>query len=474
VHGSRPDKDPRALFRMYRVSPTGAASIRARIPLSQAAWIAVRFVIYLSHYQRFENMDNKVQFLERLHHLEREVLAIKSELLPESKPGRLIVMTRAANEWFRNYFPLISAVSAALVILIAYFVYHVDPLQSYRETREKIDNERLTKQTSEFYTRLGEKLLNRAEFKSAENAFNRALEIRPTNLDATVGVLRSQIFKPLEGQKYYKPEVVEAKLAHLRSVSGRDDYIIYYYEGILQGDHEEYAEAKKSFAKAAEMNPNFIASYNMMGMTTLQAKGEVVEAISNFQHALEIDPRYAATHFNLGSCYLLVEEYDKAIEHLDKSDKLFADPITAIMLGDAYLYKGGEGSIEKAFRAHELALSLLDDPNIKDVEYISSSIFNYMPSKRGDRELTKNYVYTNNSIQNKAFAHYALSFDYALLKRFREADVEFAKALGLESRLDYSRFFQWKIFSLMNFLVMDEAVKRWFQSKKNFLYKIES
>lgn len=417
-------------------------------------------------------MDSKVQLLEKIHQLEKDIWLMKSELNPKRSPPKMVILIRSINDWFRNYFPFISAIAAGLVLLLAYFVYGVDPLQSYRDTSEKIKNEGITKQTSNFYVDLGETLLKRAEFKSAEKAFQSALEIKPTRVDATVGILRSQIFKPLEGEKYYKPEVVEAKLVILRNLNP-DDYVVHYSEGILHLDRKELDQAKLSFKKAAEINPAFVGSDNMLGLTNLQAKDDISEAISNFTKGLAKDPHYAETHGNLGTCYLLTEEFDKAIEHLETSYNLAASPFTALMLGDAYLYKGGEGSIDKAFRSHQRALTLLEDPNVKDVEYISSTLFNYMPEKKGDRALSKNYVYTNNSIQNKAFARYAISFDYALLKRFPEADAEFAKALALEHGLDYLRFFQWKMVSLKNFLSLDDDVNAWFTAKGNALYDME-
>ena len=55
-------------------------------------------------------MDNRAKLLDRIHVIEREVILIKSELIPEKKVRSVGAVVGATNEWFRNYFPFISAI----------------------------------------------------------------------------------------------------------------------------------------------------------------------------------------------------------------------------------------------------------------------------------------------------------------------------------------------------------------------------
>jgi tetratricopeptide (TPR) repeat protein len=46
------------------------------------------------------------------------------------------------------------------------------------------------------------------------------------------------------------------------------------------------------------------------------------EAITSFQKALEINPKYAAAHYALAVIYYEKQEFKQAIEHFDQAGKL--------------------------------------------------------------------------------------------------------------------------------------------------------
>lgn len=449
-------------FRGVFASGTSRESCEAALKKVLEEWVLFRA---LKNYPlpavdgiRLENreLEGEALLLARFHRLEENLEEIKLHLGLPMKQSMFTYKLSRFNSLFNSYWVLISFISAILLISYVYYTFGVDYFEDYRKLA-------ITRSSAEFYRKLGDQMLSRAEFKSAEEAYQEALKINPNNIAATQGILRTQILEPLKGEKYYRPEVVEAKLSHLVAVLGHDDYLIHYYRGILHSDQNEFGKAKEEFNKTVVSNPDFVAAYNTLGTTNLQAKDDIGEAISNFRKALEIDPNYAATHLNLGRSYLLTEDFDKAVEHLTRANNLSPQAESALLLGDAYLFKGGEDSINTARRNHEYALTILESSTESDNYTSSFSVFNYMPTKLGDRETIKNYVYTNNEKQNKAFVHYALSFDNALMKKFAEADKEFNLAYELESGSDYQVFFQYKIISLMNYLEMDPEVKSWFE-----------
>lgn len=411
---------------------------------------------------RIENreLEGEALLLSRFHRLEENLEEIKLHLGLPMRQSMFTYKLSRFNSLFNSYWVLASFISALLILGYVYYAFGVDYFEDYRKLAT-------TRSSAEFYRKLGDQMLSRAEFKSAEEAYQEALKINPNNLAATQGILRTQVLEPLKGEKYYRPEVVEAKLNHLMTILGQDDYLIHYYRGILHSDQYEYDEAKRAFGKTIASKPDFVAAYNMFGTTNLQAQDDIGEAISNFSKALEVDPNYAVTHLNLGRSYLLTEDFDRAIEHLARSKKLSPQAEAALMLGDAYLYKGDDDSVSNARREHEYALTILENKTEND-NYVSSfSIFNYMPTRPGDRETIRHYVYTNGDKQSKAFVHYALSFDHALMKKFKEADKEFNSAYELESGSDYKTYFQYKVLSLMGFVKMDPEVKSWFETKSN-------
>ena len=403
-------------------------------------------------------LEGEAALLARFHRLEENLEEIKLHLGLPMKQSLFRYKLGRFNSLFNSYWVLISFVSAILLVGYVYYAFGVDYFEDYRKLA-------ITRSSAEFYRKLGDQMLSRAEFKSAEEAYQEALKINANNIAATQGTLRAQVLEPLKGEKYYRPEVVEAKLSHLITAQGHDDYLIHYYRGILHSDQNNFDEAKKEFVKTIESKPDFVAAYNMLGTTNLQAEDDIDEAIANFGKALEIDPNYAVTHFNLGRSYLLAGDFARAIEHLTRSKRLSPRAEAALMLGDAYLYKGGADAVANARRDHEYALTILESATQNDNYTASFSIYNYMPARPGDRKTIKHYVYTNNEKQDKAFAHYALSFDYALTGQFGEADREFKTAYELESGSDYRVYFQYKILSLMNHVTMAPEVSGWFGKK---------
>jgi tetratricopeptide (TPR) repeat protein len=51
-------------------------------------------------------------------------------------------------------------------------------------------------------------------------------------------------------------------------------------------------------------------------------KKKLEEAITSFQKALEINPKFAEAHYSLAVSYYEKQEYEKAIEHCDQAGKL--------------------------------------------------------------------------------------------------------------------------------------------------------
>ncbi len=144
-----------------------------------------------------------------------------------------------------------------------------------------------------------------------------------------------------------------------------------------------------------------------------------------------------------------------------------------MLLGVARLYegKGDKNSVEGALNEHLYALTLVSDPEIKEKNYESSSIYNYMPQAPDDRETIKNTVFMNYKSQHEAFILYLLSFDYALLHNFDKADEEFKRAFDLEHASYYSGCMDYQIESMKHFLAMDEKAKVWLGAKQQLFEK---
>jgi tetratricopeptide (TPR) repeat protein len=109
-------------------------------------------------------------------------------------------------------------------------------------------------------------------------------------------------------------------------------------EAVLQKGQVD--EAIEQYQKALSINRNYDIAHNNIGTALLQ-KGQVDEAINQYQKALEIDPGNAKFHHNLGGVLLQKGEVDEAIGQYQKA--LEIDPNDANShnnLGRAFAQKG--------------------------------------------------------------------------------------------------------------------------------------
>jgi tetratricopeptide (TPR) repeat protein len=105
--------------------------------------------------------------------------------------------------------------------------------------------------------------------------------------------------------------------------------------------------------------PNCWEAHNNLGIAVAQ-RGEVDEALDQFQKALALNPRYAEARYNLGLAFAQKGRIDDAMAQYQKA--LDADPNIAQAhnnLGNAFLQKG---NLDQAIAQYQSALAI--DPNI--------------------------------------------------------------------------------------------------------------
>jgi Tfp pilus assembly protein PilF len=72
----------------------------------------------------------------------------------------------------------------------------------------------------------------------------------------------------------------------------------YNNRGIAYGEKGQYDQAISDFNKAIEINPRYVKAYNNRGII-YRLKGQYEQAISDFNKAIEINPMDAQTYNNL-------------------------------------------------------------------------------------------------------------------------------------------------------------------------------
>ena len=396
--------------------------------------------------------------LKALDDLQREVETLKAFLKTESSASATRFQTLA--RWVIANWVLVSFLAAVTTATYVKFRYGVDYLETYRCLAA-------TKQLSEFYRQLGDRLMISSQWDAAKEAYRAAVKLNPNNIDATYGITKAEVFDPLPGQKFYTPEVVDAKLAYLES-RFPNDHEIYFLKSLRYQDERELAKAKAALNTCIEKNPRYIGCYIALGYLDQQSN-ELDKAIANFARAVELDPNSSTAKNDLGFSRLLLLDYSDAITQLSAAYEISPNMLTAINLGDAYRYSGDLGD---ALAWHRLALRAFNEtktPGDQERYVQGTWLYNFMPLARGDRETIKDTIEVYTPKQKEAIAHYGICIDLALLGQFDDATKEFVTGLELEYGAPFKEFFQNKILSSENLGRPAPEEKKWLDAHRDMM-----
>ena len=402
-------------------------------------------------------MDRDV-IVKRIAELEGELASIKSAVVP---PQRLAWL-RGIASFLLSYWVLLSFLVAIGTVAYVQFGIGVDYFEQYR-------NQAVQKEISELHRKLGDRLIARAAWEEAANAYKEALKINPNNVAASVGLVEAQIFLPSGQQKFVVPEVLDVKLQYLKALPGlkvlaglkerRDDtYILYFLEGVRYYDRGNYAAARASLQKSIEANAAFSGGYIFLGYVE-QRLSNLEGAIENFRKGLELDPEDPDALNNLGYTYLLAGRYDEAVDHFRRSDSISPRMLSGINLGDACRQRGDH---EWATQVHKLVLKNAKAPYPDHDRYLGGEwLYNFLPLKDGDTQTIRNFVVTRTQDQKLAIAHFALALDYAVGGGIADADGEFGEAVRLENGNEYRAFYVNRIAALERLPKLRDSAKEW-------------
>lgn len=341
-------------------------------------------------------MDSS-ELLKKVQLLEQQLDELKSHF---PRPGRV-------KKYFLKFKAGVDGVVAYWVVLAVIVGIAVN---SYYRVGvfQNIENIGVNKTSSDYYYKVGENLMEHAEFEAASEAFTTALEINPSNAAARHGLMKSQVFLPAGKDRGVNFLVVEKKLNQLSDpqIFGPDDYLLLYWEGLLKlrqssvqssgaadaslqsagmlfGEKPSAAPglpgasfklgsleplnnflfelntsdtelAKAFFRQSISRKPNFLGSHFELGNTYL-SDGDVAVAAGKYRDALALDDRFAPALANLGYCRVVLATFvvnkvmrgrmlDAARRGLQKAEGISPGPEIALYLGDSYLFDSNRPS----------------------------------------------------------------------------------------------------------------------------------
>jgi tetratricopeptide (TPR) repeat protein len=106
-----------------------------------------------------------------------------------------------------------------------------------------------------------------------------------------------------------------------RLVKGRKPERVAYVKGLVNTELLNYAEARKNFLKAIELNPKDATYWSELATVDYQSS-DYPNALKSINEAIKLDAENLEFYNERGSYYLANKEYDKALEDCNKVIKM--------------------------------------------------------------------------------------------------------------------------------------------------------
>ncbi len=87
---------------------------------------------------------------------------------------------------------------------------------------------------------------------------------------------------------------------------------------------ENFHEARGYYEYWLSLEPNFPPIHNRLGLCYVQL-GDYTRAVESFHTTIALNPAHAAALSNLGNLYLAAEQYEKAVEYLERASEIESD-----------------------------------------------------------------------------------------------------------------------------------------------------
>lgn len=203
------------------------------------------------------------------------------------------------------------------------------------------------------------------------------------------------------------------------------------------------SNARSTFERAIELDPNYAAAYIGLGRVDLTAvalgwtpdpAGALRRAESLARKSIGIDEVNPAAHVLLGRTYARLGEYDRAVDALKRAmEQNPSDPDTYAGLGDALLWTGDiEASIQNLETAEQL------DPKLSTEDLFNLGTAYFLVGR--NQEAVRTFERTIARNDSTAFIHAMLAAIHAEAGREDEAARERAELRRLDPFFDLGTF----------------------------------
>lgn len=193
---------------------------------------------------------------------------------------------------------------------------------------------------------------------------------------------------------------------------------------------ESWRNTETLFTHALQVTDQNFVAYNIRGLYRRRG-GQIAEAVSDFESAVQIQPENPRAQDNLGEALTVAGRVDEAIPHLERAIRLQPDYAMAHLdLASALMRRG---RMDDA--AAQLTETLRLEPDDHDAEYrLGAVLLNQGRAAEALPHFTRVLPYLVDQVRRSpddAGLHYNLGEVYGLMGRTDEAIGEFGAAARL-------------------------------------------
>jgi tetratricopeptide (TPR) repeat protein len=186
-------------------------------------------------------------------------------------------------------------------------------------------------------------LLLQGDLKGAQTAFQKVIEIDPTNPDGWVNIGRAEV----EEGDMDRARVVLARALRLSRDLARAHF---FYAKVLRNDGR-YDEAADHLRRVLAQYPRDRVALNDLGRI-LFLERRYMDAVNVLQSVLAIDPEDLQAHYNLMLCYNGLGDEKKAHEHQVRYLRFKADEASQAITGPYRQLNPGDNNERQAIHEH--------------------------------------------------------------------------------------------------------------------------
>jgi len=294
-------------------------------------------------------------------------------------------------------------------------------LEKAKESYKKLIS--LWPRHAESWQNLGILYAQEKDFAQAVDCFKRATEADPLNSNyfSNLGTALNDLGQPDQAVEFFEKAI---------SLNPKSPDACYNLGNVFQ-KLGQYAKSIECYKKTIEYNPAWIEAYLNCG-NSYDMLGDFNSALGYYDAIIKINPYFTAAHVNRGNVLLKLNQKEQALESYEIVKRLGIDSFQAHLASAEILQ--GRGDYRKAIEACFNAIRI-NPYDTRGYYVLGMNYFNI-------RDLNAAVESFKNAINLKpdyAEAYNGLGVCFVKAVHFAEAQVNFEKALELDSNLIIAR-----------------------------------